>query len=718
MANTTTNDLLSAIDSYMKSNGRGMNYIASKMADIFDNKDAPLNPKSGPLSLIQEIFEDLQIAMETLYKGPTSVIPAFKKEMGWVNKSVKKFNTKLKDVLKSMDTFDNYILNLVTVGKSRTTKNTPYNTSQTGYLKVTIHNFNQSWIRTGIPVYIRAISADVVKKLGQGTPEKVLLSAPTSSPIPKPSQPNVDKDKDKNQQQDKKESGGGGGGGGGILSSIIGFLATSAALIGGLGYIATEMDKTPAGKEMKERIKKVLGDSVSSIFDKIGGFISKIPEKLFGMVTDEKTQSVMSRGISILYNGLSFVIGEFYDRVIGKLIDEGKVSMAKFTSAIGLTFAKNIFNKLTFGLFNITSHIKWLDTFVTATKGVATAASHSPGGILKSLKNVMIKVAPKLLKVLRFIPGIGFILSLGFAIQRIRKGDIIGGLLEIVSGIAYQFAPTGVGLALGIGIDAFNAFLDYKQESQPGKGKGAIIIDMFGAARTWIENKLGISMRNIPVLGGMIRFGEAIEKMSSDPLEGMKLLLESLWWSSPTSALNGAWSFIQFIQGTKVAKTTGAPIKNKISGWFNPTSVIDQVTSWTKNLYNSAMSIFDSSPKVDTSSIAKGTVSGADVSKVTPVAVNDATIIQPDSKDQILMAKTGGPFDLAMKQMNRMMNEKFDELINIAAANVQATMSGSKAIVQTVASTAGSNKGSAPMPSFNGSDPIRAMRNQVNNFVH
>ena len=710
MATTTTNDLLSAIDSYMKSNGRGMNYIASKMADIFDNKDAPLNPKSGPLSLIQEIFEDLQIAMETLYKGPTSVIPAFKKEMGWVNKSVKKFNTKLKDVLKSMNTFDNYILNLVTVGKSRTTKNTPYNTSQTGYLKDTIHSFNQAWIRTGIPVYIRDISADVVKKLGQ-TPEKVLRSTPTSSPIPiitKPSQLNVDV----NQQHDT------GGSGGGILSSIIGFLATSAALIGGLGYIATEMDKTPAGKEMKERIKKVLGDSVSSIFDKIGGFISKIPEKLFGMVTDEKTQSVMSRGISILYRGLKFVAIGFYDKVVGKLLDEGKTTMAKFTSAIGLTFAKNIFNKLTFGLFNITSHIKWLETFVNATKGVATAASHSPGGILKSLKNVMIKVAPKLLKVLRFIPGIGFILSLGFAVQRFMKGDIIGGLLEIVSGIAYQFAPTGVGLALGIGIDAFNAFLDYKQESQPEKGKGVIISDMFGAARTWIENKLGISMRNIPVLGGMIRFGEAIEKMSSDPLEGMKLLLESLWWISPMSTLNGAWSFIEFIQGTEVAKTTGASIQNKISGWFNPTSVIDQVTSWTKNLYNSAMSIFDSSPKVDTSSIAKGTVSGADVSKVTPVAVHDATIIQPDSKDQILMAKTGGPFDLAMKQMNRMMNDKFDELIHVAVANVQATMSGSKAIVQTVAATAGSNKGSMSMPSVNGPDPIRTMRNQVNSFVH
>ena len=82
------------------------------------------------------------------------------------------------------------------------------------------------------------------------------------------------------------------------------------------------------------------------------------------------------------------------------------------------------------------------------------------------------------------------------------------------------------------------------------------------------------------------------------------------------------------------------------------------------------------------------------------------------------MAKTGGPFDLAMKQMNRMMNEKFDELINVAMANVQATIGGSKAIVQTVAASAGSNKGSAPMPSFNGSDPIRAMRNQVNNFVH
>ena len=712
MATTTTNDLLSAIDLYMKSNGKGVHYIASKMANIFDNKDAPLNPKSGPLSLIQEIFEDLQIAMETLYKSPTSVIPTFKREMGWVNESVMKFNTKLNDLFVGLDTFDSYINNLVTVGKSKKKVSTPYDISQAGFLKVSLwgySSFGHSY--GGIPVSVRSLHPDIIKQLQNSMPEKVIRSAPTSSPIPiitAPQPSNVNIDNSHNT----------GGSGGGILSSIIGFLATSAALIGGLGYIATEMDKTPAGKEMKERIKKVLGDSVSSIFDKIGDFIVKIPGKLFGMVTDEKTQSVMSRGISILYRGLSFVVEEFFDKVVGRLIVDGKISIAKAITAIAGTFTKNIFNKLTFGLFNITAHIKWLETFVQATKGVATTASHSPGGILKSLKNVMIKVAPKLLRVLRFIPGLGFILSLGFAVQRFAAGDIVGGLLEIVSGIAYQFAPTGVGLALGIGIDAFNAFLDYKQESQPEKGKGVIISDMFGAARTWIENKLGISMRNIPVLGGMIRFGEAIEKMSSDPLEGMKLLLESLWWISPMSTLNGAWSFIEFIQGTEVAKPTGASIKNKISGWFNPTSVIGQVTSWTKNLYNSAMSIFDSSPKVDTSSIAKGTVSGADVSKVTPVAVHDATIIQPDSKDQILMAKTGGPFDLAMKQMNRMMNDKFDELINVSMANVQATMSGSKAIVQTVAATAGSNKGGAAMPSFNGSDPIRAMRNQVNSFVH
>ena len=469
---------------------------------------------------------------------------------------------------------------------------------------------------------------------------------------------------------------------------------------------------------MKERIKKVLGDSVSAIFDKIGGFISKIPEKLFGFISDEKTHGVMERGISILYNGLSFVVGQFYDKVVGKMMDEGKTSMAKFTSAIGLTFAKNIFNKLTFGLFNITSHIKWLDTFVRSTSGAATGAvSHAPGGILKSLKGAMTKIAPKLLKVLRWIPGIGAILSLGFAVQRFSKGDIVGGLLEIASGIAYQFAPTGIGLALGIGIDAFNAFLDYKQEKQPGKGKGAIISDLFGAARTWIENKLGFNLRNIPVLGGMVRFGEAIEKMSSDPLEGMKLVLESLYWMSPLSALNGAWSFIEFIQGTETAKAAGASIKNKISGWFNPASVIDQVTSWTKGLYNSAMSIFGSSPKIDTSNIIPSNATKENTEKVNVVRPHDATIIQPDSKDQILMAKTGGPFDLAMKQMNRMMNEKLDELINVAMANVQATMSGSKTVAQTIAATAG-NKSSPSMPSFNGPDPIRAMRNQVNSFVH
>ena len=709
MAHTTTNDLLTAIDLYMKTGGRGANYIASKMLEIFDDKGAPLNPKSGPLSLINEMVSDLQIALGELYVLPSSPIPTLKKTLTWVNRSFKTFNKKINDLVISMDTFDNYINNLVTVGTKRTKVNTPYRTSQTGFLKVTLQNFNQAWINTGIPVYIRDISNDVIRKMGQGMPEKVIRSTPTAAaPIPviTKSQPNVLVNHQHNES-----------GGGGMISSIIGFLASSAALIGGLGYMAKELDKTPAGREMKERIKKMLGDSISSIFTKIGDFMTAIPKTLASADVDG-AQGIMGRGLSILISGLKFVVGEFYDKVVLRLILDGKASIAKAVSAIGISFSKKIFNKLTFGIFNISSHIKWLERFVSATAGMAAgAASKTPGGILNSLKGIMIRIAPKLLKVLRFIPGLGLILSLGFAGQRIASGDIVGGLLELAAGIAYQFAPTGIGLALGIGIDAFNAFLDYKQEQTPNRGKGAIISDMLGVARTWIENKLGINLRNIPILGGMIRFGEAIGKISNDPLEGMKLILESLWFMSPMSALNGAWSFIEFIQSTQTVQAAGASIKSKIAGWFNPSSVIDQVTSWTKNLYNSAMSIFDTTPEVKSSDIRRGGIIGPNISNITTKAVQDATIIQPDSKDQILMAKSGGPFDLAMKQMNRMMNEKLDELINVATANVQATISGSKAVAQTVAATAGSRTGQGAPQMFNGSDPIRTMRNQVGNFV-
>ena len=69
------------------------------------------------------------------------------------------------------------------------------------------------------------------------------------------------------------------------------------------------------------------------------------------------------------------------------------------------------------------------------------------------------KVFGKFLKpVLKRIPGIGSLISWGFAYSRFKNGDLIGGMIDLASGIATLFP--GVGTGIGIGLDILNAFLD------------------------------------------------------------------------------------------------------------------------------------------------------------------------------------------------------------------------------------------------------------------
>ena len=86
------------------------------------------------------------------------------------------------------------------------------------------------------------------------------------------------------------------------------------------------------------------------------------------------------------------------------------------------------------------------------------------GGLFKGGKGLISSFAGKLLKfvkpILKKIPGIGFLISAGFAFSRFKKGDIIGGLLDLASGIASIFP--GIGTAVSIAIDVFSAYRDSK----------------------------------------------------------------------------------------------------------------------------------------------------------------------------------------------------------------------------------------------------------------
>lgn len=142
------------------------------------------------------------------------------------------------------------------------------------------------------------------------------------------------------------------------------------------------------------------------------------------------------------------------------------------------------------------------------------------GGAIKAFFKKLGGTVFKLLKpILKRIPGIGSLISWAFAYSRFKKGDVVGGLIDVASGIATMFP--GIGTALGIGLDVLNAFLDTKK-SKDGDGVkpsgGFKIGEFFGKIKDKMMNSFPI--KNLVEFwsgAGMVmsgNFKEGFQKMA------------------------------------------------------------------------------------------------------------------------------------------------------------------------------------------------------------
>jgi hypothetical protein len=81
------------------------------------------------------------------------------------------------------------------------------------------------------------------------------------------------------------------------------------------------------------------------------------------------------------------------------------------------------------------------------------------------------------------IPGLGSIISFGFAYSRFKDGDVVGGMLDIAAGIA-PIIPV-IGNAVALGIDLFSAYRDLTttRDQRQNQGKG-----FFAGIKAWFMN--------------------------------------------------------------------------------------------------------------------------------------------------------------------------------------------------------------------------------------
>ena len=148
------------------------------------------------------------------------------------------------------------------------------------------------------------------------------------------------------------------------------------------------------------------------------------------------------------------------------------------------------------------------------------------GGIFKKVGGMLFKL---LKPVLKRIPGIGSMISWAFAVSRFKSGDVVGGLIDVASGIATLFP--GVGTAIGIGLDVLNAFLDSKkgkEEKVKPAGSGFKMSDFFGK----IKDKI---MNNFPIKNLVEFWSGAGMVMSGNFKEGFSKMAFAIPFMKPLS---------------------------------------------------------------------------------------------------------------------------------------------------------------------------------------
>jgi hypothetical protein len=207
---------------------------------------------------------------------------------------------------------------------------------------------------------------------------------------------------------------------------------------------------------------------------------------------------------------LNSIFGESSLKGISKLILKFGKSRQILAKAITGGF-KTLFPRLAMVFSNIFGGLnKLIGKFLPKAAGKTLGKT-----VGKAATRGILKVGGKgLLKLVKKIPIVGLLLSAGFSAMRFKQGDILGGILEIGSGIASIFPGIGTGISLGI--DLFLAARDIhdvkaKKTGDPTLGKK--ITNIFGK---WVKPWL----RHVPVYGTLISVGEGIMKFKKGDIAG------------------------------------------------------------------------------------------------------------------------------------------------------------------------------------------------------
>ena len=257
---------------------------------------------------------------------------------------------------------------------------------------------------------------------------------------------------------------------------------------------------------------------------------------------------IIKSGTGLLLNNLAFIGLALKDKSKEKDKDDGKFSLgglikelkgvAGLAGLAALIFAlqtdgpfKGIAKLASRGLLEVSGWTKLIDGFIgkflkkligvpfklirNFEKSFAGLVGKEVGGtVIKTGLGKLTGFASRFLagamKGLKKVPFVGSLISIGMAFSRFRQGDVVGGGLEVLSGVANAFGL----VPLSIAIDGLNAFLDYKAGGTPeggGKNKGGMLLGWIHDFSNFIYKNFVRKIRMFPIVGPLVKAFDAFK---------------------------------------------------------------------------------------------------------------------------------------------------------------------------------------------------------------
>ena len=304
------------------------------------------------------------------------------------------------------------------------------------------------------------------------------------------------------------------------------FITRALSVIGGNGKESAadtrKIEKTSWWKALLHPLLVLVGGAVGLIT----GLMTDGPLKgVLKIIAQSGIMSwikIISATLSLKFGLLKHAIGKFINL---KNIDEIIKTISQKAS--------NLFAPISNFFFKtVPQHLDKLVSVVSKSLGITLKS-----GLFAKIAHI---VAKTILPNLKFIPIVGSLISFGFAASRYFKGDIIGGTIDLLSGIANLVAPiTGPGApvlyGVSVGLSVLNAMLDYKAGAASGPG---IQLKKANILKGWLA-KLAPRILLMTPLGPLFAATKAIVDIASG--KDIKKSLLELAYMFPFAGTLGDW---------------------------------------------------------------------------------------------------------------------------------------------------------------------------------